>query len=397
MDIIANIFWGEYSPELFESFEKYRTSAFKSGLLAYNSNLSKYSPLNKEEYLDEHVFYQLIGKGPDKRLYDFIEEGTLRKIHNRKQCVFCDAGHPHLDWMGNQKLYDSTMPSYSNETVEYPIKICDACLIHAYHLKKKIGDGIAGELCVDHCIECRQYYMVEPNEWDRRLYKEGRGLHMCDTCLLDKGYGNHSYIERRTCPHCDAESDFYISLMHQWGEKRCDNCDNIQSKKVEEELDDYLSQRKENDLIKKAIKDALKKSKEDDDVDIYIDKHQTEKTNFAFYKCDVEPMGYFHQEPNNIYMAIYEIQKDNNRCVTFDLVEFDQSYLVEIEFDVNQINIAKIIATIKSFAEQDDEDSTFDFLHHDYFIWSVEGFNNLYRCANEMAQNYINEIRDDMY
>ena len=274
------------------------------------------------------------------------------------------------------KLYDTLVPQYSYDTVQYPVKICRECIAHAYFSRHAIDNMYEGSLCIDNCHDCRNYYFVEPSEFDRRIGQEGRGTHRCDSCLLNDGYGSSRYLQTEDCDECGQSTDFFISLIKQLHPKQC-TC--TKHREQSEELEDLARDYDEHQSVREGF--LFKKNKE---------------SNIAFFKINVDTMGYFHQEPNNIYGAAYEINNpdklDSSRCVTFDLIEFDQSFLVSIDFDIQKLDIHKSIATILTYCPHQNIEGT----HDEYFSWSVEGFNRMEKCAHQLSQNYINSIRNEI-
>lgn len=374
-DNIAHIIYGEYSPALNDALNTYREIALKNSLInrpRYTDDKQvTYSPLLlKESMLTQEAFTHIVGGRP-KKLNTFFEEGQFNLIdYKTHSCVFCDY-NPKEDILEREKvLFDNIIPQASTDIIHYPVKVCESCLVHLYFLSTDISFNAS----IDCCKSCRGYYLVEPDEYERRISltetASGRGIYTCDGCLIDAGFGNTKYVRQKTCVNCTKDTSYNIALTEiEEMLYLCSDCENNHNEDAGfNDLNDEQSE--------KIIRDQIKLAKE-------------HSVKYGYEKVEAKTLGNGYGMPENIYIQIYELFGKSERCVTYNLVEIVPWKLEAIKGNTRAITIDMISLEVLKYIPRELQYNVprinKPHEHDEYFTFTIQGFESLRKSAREAA------------
>lgn len=345
--------------------------AYKTGIINKKNNDREkcYSPSNLQEgKLTDNILYELVG-GRSARIGQFIETGSIKLpvsgAHANK-CIFCDS--EDFDWDHGEEivLTENTLPQYSDTVVRPFIKICDKCLVDIYFSR-----DITELNNIDCCKSCKNYYLVDPDEFERRMSDEGegRGMNTCDGCLIEAGLLGESYIQHSTCAKCSKDKEYSISLTEMIEyEFLCSSCEDERQEEIYAGRLDEL----EEEEARRAH-DEIKKARERSDKD------------YGYIKLDISSLGHGYGQPENLFAQVYKIPVKGENHITFDLVEIDPEKLEKIT-NFRQIMPDMITWSPVQYSPYAEDG------HDDYFTFSINGFMYLKKVAEELADKFIKSI-----
>jgi len=323
----------------------------------------------------------------------FLERGIFQDTRARsaqKCCIFC---RNTTDWInetaGQPVLYSTLVPQYQENTVQESVLICDSCV-----LKIDAYKDLADFACTDSCKLCHEDYLVEPNEFQSRM-EEGRGLHICDACLNLEGFLGYDYLQVDSCPSCRTDNVRKISLTALAKEaKVCENCEVDIA--IDRDRGDWETEDEEAEIFAARNQEAIRNARkgiyeniEEKEVKSEPPKRSSSPSRI-YKKLNFTPLGHEFDEPENIYICLYETGWLTDRCITFDLVELDSDRL-ERQSNHKLINESWVTWNLIVFDLNDTNNS--DPTHKKYYPFEAESFELIEEDAMNMAFDVLDALK----